>query len=57
MVIGIVECHIEVEFSMDKIIQKGHSIIKIIEVISEEEMLEEHKITEVKILEEHIEVA
>ena len=34
----MVECHIEVEFSMDKIIQKGHSMIKIIEVISEKEI-------------------
>ena len=40
-----------------QIIEKGHSMIKIIEVISEEEILEEHKTTEVKILEEDIEVA
>ena len=52
----IVECHIEVELNTDKIIEKGHSMIKIIAVISEEDILEECKITEVKILEEDIEV-
>ena len=49
--IGIVEYHIEVDLNTEKN-YKGHSIIKIIEVISEEEILEEHKITEVKIIEE-----
>ena len=42
---------------MDKIIEKGHSMIKIREVISKQEILKECKITEVKILEEDIEVA
>ena len=48
---GKVECHIEVQLSMDIIKEKGHCMIKIIEVISEEEISEECKITEVKILE------
>ena len=51
------ECHIEAELSRATIIEKGHSMVKITEVISEEEILEKCKITEVKILEEDIEVA
>ena len=54
VVIG--ECYIEVELSMDKVIEEGHTMIKITEVILEKESLEEHKIIEVKILEEDIEV-
>ena len=54
VVIG--ECHIEVELSMDKIIEEGHSMIKITEVILGKEILEEHKITEVRILIVDIEV-
>ena len=42
--ISIVECHIEVELSLDKIIEKGHSMINIIEVISEEKIFEECKL-------------
>ena len=53
----MIECHIEEQLNMDKIIEKGHSMIKTIEVISEEEILEEHKNTEVKILEKEIDVA
>ena len=52
MAIGIVEYPIEVELTMDKIIEKGYGIIKGTEVISEKE----HKITKVKILED-IEIA
>ena len=44
VLIAMVECHIELEFSMDKIIDKGHSVIKIIQMISEEEILKEQKI-------------
>ena len=57
MAIGIVEYHIEVELSSDKIIEEGHSMIRIIEVNLEEGILEEHKIAEFKILEVDIEVA
>ena len=54
MAIG--EYHIEVELSTDKIIEEGHSMIKITEAILGEEILEEYKITEVRILEVDIEV-
>ena len=50
------ECHIEVELSMDKISEEGHNMIKIIEVILGKEILEEHKIIQVRILEMDIEV-
>ena len=50
--VEIVECHIEVEFSMDKIIEEECSLIKILG----EAMLEECKIIEVRILEVDIEV-
>ena len=46
MAIG--ECHIEVELRMEKIIDEGHSMIKITEVISAREILEECKITQVR---------
>ena len=42
---------------MGKMIEKDHSMITIIQLISEKEILEEHKFREVKILEEDIEVA
>ena len=54
--VEIGECHIEVELSMDKTIEEGHSMIKIIEVILGEEISEEHKIIEARILEVDIEV-
>ena len=47
----------EVGLSTDKIIEKGHSMITIIEVILKGEILEECKIIEVKCLEMDIEVA
>ena len=50
------ECHIEVELSMDKTIEEGCSMIKIIEVILGEKILEECRIIEVRILEVDIEV-
>ena len=40
---------------MNKIIEEGHSMIKIREVILGKEILEEHKITEVSTLEMNIE--
>ena len=54
VVIG--ECHIEVELSMHKIIEEGHSMIKITEVILGKEILEKCKITDIRILEVDIEV-
>ena len=50
------ECHFRVELSMDRIIKEGHSMLIIIEMTLGEEILEECKITEVKILEVDIEV-
>ena len=55
VVIG--ECHIEVKLSMGKIIEEGHGMIKITEVILGNEILEIHKIATVKTLEVDIEVA
>ena len=55
VVIG--ECHVEVELSTDKIIEEGHSMIRITEVILEKEILEKCKITEVRILEVDIKIA
>ena len=45
------ECHLEVELSIDRIIEEGHNMLTIIEVTLGGEILEEHKITEVKSLE------
>ena len=53
---AIRECHKEVEHSMNKIIEEGHSMIKITEVILGKEILEEYKSIEVRILEVDIEV-
>ena len=50
------ECHIDVELSTDKTIEGGHNMIKIIEVILGQEILEECRIREVRILEMDIEV-
>ena len=49
--VKIRECHIKVELSMHKTIEEGHSMIKIIEVTLGKEILEVHKLTEVRILE------
>ena len=54
--VEIGESHTEVEFSMDKIIEEGHSMIRITEVTLGEEILEECTIIEVRILEVDIEV-
>ena len=50
------ECHVEVEPSVEKIIEEGHSMIKIREVTLGKEILEEYQIIEVKILGVDIEV-
>ena len=55
--VEIGECHIEVELTMDKTIEEGHIMIKIIEVTLGEGILEGHRIIEVRILEVDIEVA
>ena len=54
--VEIGECHIKVELSMEKTIEEGHSVIKIIEVTLGKEILGECKIIEVRILELEIEV-
>ena len=51
-----IECHIEVELSMDKTIEESNSMIKIMEMTLGEEFLEEHRIIEIRILEVDIEV-
>ena len=48
---GIGECHLEVDLSMDRFIEKGHNMLTIIEVILGQEILKECKNIEVKILE------
>ena len=48
--VEIGECHAQVELSMDKIMEEGCSMIKIMDVTPGKEILEEHKITEVRIL-------
>ena len=50
------ECHLEVELSTEKIIEKGHNMITIVEVTLGKEILEECKIIEVKISELDIQV-
>ena len=55
-IVEIGECHIEAELSTDRIIEEGHNMITIIEMTLGEEILEGHKIIEVKILEIDIEV-
>ena len=55
--IDIVDHHIEIDLSMDKIIEKSLSMFKITEKILGEEILEKPKSIEVKILEEDINVA
>ena len=54
--VEIGECHIEVELSTDRIIGEGCNMLTIIEVTLGEEILEEWKIIEVKMLELDIEV-
>ena len=55
-IVGKGECHLEVELSTDKIIVEGCNTSTIIEMTWGQEILEEHKIVEVKILEVDIEV-
>ena len=54
--VEIGECHIEVEPSMDKTIEEGCTMIKITEVTLGEEILEECKIIEIRILEVDTEI-
>ena len=48
-IVEIEECHLEIQLSMDSIIEEGHNIITITGMTSEEEISEECKIIEVKI--------
>ena len=50
------EHHSEVELSMDRFIEEGHNMLIIMEMILEKEILEEHQIVPVKVLEVYIEV-
>ena len=50
------ECHIEVELSIDKTIEEGCSMIKIIEVILGDEILDKCRIIEDRISDVCIEV-
>ena len=43
------ECHLEVGLSIYRIIEEGHNTLTIIEMTLGEELLEEHRIIEVKI--------
>ena len=54
--VEIRKCHLEVEVSMDRIIEEGHNMLIIIEMFLGEEILEEYKIIEVKTLKADIEV-
>ena len=55
-IVEIGECHLEIELSMYRIIEEGHNMLRIIEMTLEEEISEECRITEVRILEVYIEV-
>ena len=55
-IVEIGECYLEVELSTDRIIEEDCNMITIVEVTLGEEILEECKIIEVKILEVDIEV-
>ena len=50
------ECHLEVELSMDRILEEGHNMLTIIEMTFEENILERCKIIEVKILKADIDI-
>ena len=54
-IMEIGECHLEVELSMDRIIEEGHNMLIIIEMTLGKKMLE-CKIIDVKIFEVDIEV-
>ena len=55
-IVEIGELHAEIEVSMDRIIEEGHNLLISIEMILGEKILEECKITEVRISEVYIEV-
>ena len=48
-IVEIRGCHLEVELSMDRIIEEGHNMLTIIEMTFGKEMLEECKIIGVTI--------
>ena len=50
-IVEIGECHLGVELNMDRIMKEGDNMLTIIEMALGEEILEECKIIEVKILE------
>ena len=50
------EHHTEIEVSMDRIMEEGCNMLILIQMTLGEEILEEHKIIEVRILEVNIEV-
>ena len=54
-IVEIRECHLQVELSMDRIIEEGPDMLITIEMTLGEKILEECKITEVKILKVDIE--
>ena len=54
--VEIEECYTVVELSIDRIIEEGSNMITVIEMTLGEEILEEHKIIEVKISEVDIKV-
>ena len=57
LVIGIENQITEIDFSMDKTIEKGHNMVRIIkEEMLGEETIEEYKILKNKLLEGNIEV-
>ena len=55
-IVEIGECHLDMELSMDRIIEEGNSMLTIIGMTLGQDILEECKIIEVKILEVDIEV-
>ena len=54
-IVGIGECHLGTELSMDRITEEGCNMLIIIEMTLEEEILEECKIIEASIIEVDIE--
>ena len=50
------ECHLEVEVSMDRIIEEYHSILTVIEMTLGEEIIGRHKFIEIRIIEVDVEM-
>ena len=55
-IVEIGECHLELKLSMDRIIEESHNMLTVLEMTLGEDISEECKIIEVKILEMDIEV-